>query len=93
MGYSDTNRLSRNWDRQLEDGLPDCRVAGPRNRATTFQRGMMTFERIFCANCGKAGGAVTETTTHVFFVCDVCVGVLGSPPGCLEVLPPSGYRP
>jgi hypothetical protein len=79
-------RNSRWWDRQLEMGLPDCRLSGTNRERTTFQLGRMTFEQVYCANCGAPGGGVTaEWSTHVFYVCDTCARALGPPPGLVEV--------
>jgi hypothetical protein len=74
-----------NWDRQLEFGLPDCRLSGS-SRDKTVVVGRMEFERVFCANCGKSGGAVTAGwCSHIFYICDQCDEKLGPPPGCIEV--------
>lgn len=74
---SDPNRCS--WDRELEAGLPDSRLSGPRRRGTTVAyrdpgRGIdLLMERCFCANCGCDGGlVVADVSPHVFFVCDPC---------------------
>lgn len=70
-----------NWDRELENGLPDCRLRGPRRRATTVVRGCMLMERVFCANCGADGGLITaEWSPHVFYLCDACAETHGKLP-------------
>jgi hypothetical protein len=67
-----------NWNREFEEGLPDCRLTGHRRRATTVAYGPLLWERVYCGNCGKPGGLVTATELpHVFYVCDACVGVYG----------------
>jgi len=66
------------WDRQLERGLPDSRLNGPRRRATTVPLGRMLMERVFCANCGADGGFITaEWAAHVFYLCDECAQTHG----------------
>ncbi len=78
-------RLSRFWDRQLEGGLPDCRVRRSDRERAIVNRGRMAFEKVYCANCHKEAGLVTaEWTAHVFFICDDCART-GGPPGCIEV--------
>jgi hypothetical protein len=63
-------RDSRNWDRALEQELPDCRLRAK----PTIVRARMLWERVFCANCGTDGGLVTaEWSPHVFYVCNDCV--------------------
>ena len=62
-------RDGANWDRSLEQGLPDCRLRGK----PTVVRARMLWERVFCANCGANGGLVTaEWAAHVFYVCSEC---------------------
>ncbi len=79
-------RLSRFWDRELETGLPDCRVKHLERENTLVRRGQIVFEKVYCANCHKEAGLVTaEWTAHVFFVCDDCARTGGTPPGCVEV--------
>jgi hypothetical protein len=83
---SEALRNSRFWDRQLESGLPDCRLSGTAREQTTVTLGRMTFDRVFCAQCGCDGGLVTsEWCPHVFFLCDTCARVHGPPPECVEV--------
>lgn len=65
--------LHNQWDRELESGLPDSRLSGPRRRATTVIRGGMKYETCFCANCGKSGGLITaDWSPHCFYLCDDC---------------------
>ena len=79
-------RNSRHWDRQLEEGLPDCRLSGTNRERTTFQLGRVTFEQVYCANCGDPGGGVTaDWSTHVFYICNTCARLLGPPPGAVEI--------
>ncbi len=81
-------RLGRNWDRQLEDNLPDCRVSyGERDR-TVFMRGRMAMEMVFCAQCHQPKGAVTaDWTAFVFFICDECVGRCQTKPEGAQEIP------
>lgn len=61
------------WDRELEQGLPDCRLRGPGRRARTVVYRGQLFERVYCANCGADGGLVTaEWSPHIFYLCDRC---------------------
>jgi hypothetical protein len=63
-------RDTRNWDRELELGLPDCRL----RQKPTIVRAQMLWSRVFCGNCGADGGLITaEWSPHVFYVCDDCV--------------------
>ena len=78
----------KNWDRQLEDGLPDSRLNGMNRVNTTVIHARQEWELVFCASCGKAGGAVTaDWTPHVFYLCDVCALKHGkmAPPGTKEI--------
>lgn len=84
-------RLENNWDKQLEEGLPDVRT---RDRKLVLY-GRMFYEPVYCANCGELKGLVTpEFTPHIFFVCDVCHAKLnGLPiPGMMEGPPPPGFE-
>ncbi len=81
-------RDSRWWNREFEGGLPDSRLSGATRENKTFTYARMTFEMVFCANCGKYGGGVTaEFSPHVFYLCDDCVMKSGVPPGTIEVKP------
>jgi hypothetical protein len=65
-----------NWDRQLEEGLPDCRLQSTARRRTQVLHANMWMEKVFCANCGCDGGLVTAGwAEHVFYLCDPCAGV------------------
>jgi hypothetical protein len=76
----------KDWDRGLEQGLPDSRLTGPDRENKTVYYARMNWEKIFCANCGDPGGIVTAGfSPHVFYICPKCVHVAGSPPGCVEV--------
>ena len=71
--------MSKGWDRELEGGLPDCRLTGHRRRATLVPLGRMMMERVYCANCSADGGLVTaEWTTHVFYLCELCKDKYGA---------------
>jgi hypothetical protein len=84
--------LERMWDRQLEDGLPDCRLRNGRE-GKRVMRAHMWWDPVYCANCGELKGLVTSGfTPHIFFLCDPCAGVNGPPPGCVEVPEPAGFR-
>ena len=81
-------RLERMWDRQLEEGLPDCRLRNGRE-GDRVQRAHMWWDRVYCASCGALKGLVTsDWTPHIFYLCDPCVAKLGPPPGAVEIFPP-----
>lgn len=55
--------------------LPDCRTRESR-RIIQSKEGVWV--PIFCANCGKPGGAVPEENmTFAFYLCNGCVGTHG----------------
>jgi hypothetical protein len=56
--------------------LPDCRTKDPKGLIPSK---VGNWVPIFCANCGKPGGAVPEhTTTFAFYLCDGCVETYGA---------------
>ena len=72
---------SRLWDRQIEGDLPDCRLKYENRQDDVVVRGRIVFERVYCANCGNPGGAVTAGhTTFAFYLCDGCAEMLGGAP-------------
>jgi len=78
-------RDSRHWDREFEQGLPDCRLALRRD-STVIHIGRARLERVFCANCGAPGGGVTaEWAAHVFYLCDPCAAKPGMTLGLVQV--------
>lgn len=85
-------REGRHWDKQLEGGLPDCRLSSEGARARTQVRiGGKWWELVFCANCGKPYGAVTpEWSAHVFYICTPCVEAHGVTEGLVEAKLPAG---
>jgi len=77
--------LHNQWDRELEQQLPDSRLSGARRRATTVIRGGMKYDRCFCANCGNEGGLISaDWSPHVFYICDDCFHTNGAPPSCVQ---------
>jgi len=78
-------RDGKNWDRELEGGLPDSRLSGTARENTTVAYARQLWERVFCASCGCDGGLVTaEFSAHVFYVCQECTDKMGAPPGMVE---------
>lgn len=73
------------WDRQLEKGLPDCRVAFQDRERNRVSIGRMMWDKVFCAQCHKLCMACSPNIAHVFFICDACVYVNGPPPDCIQV--------
>lgn len=72
-------RLENQWDRQLEEGLPDCRSHN-REKDRVY-RARMWWERVYCASCGHAGALVTaDWSPHVFYICDPCANKMAGPP-------------
>ena len=92
MVYSFQHRLSKDWDRQLEGSLPDCRLSGKASRAQIVRLGRLAFEKVFCADCGCDGGMVTEGVPHVFYLCEPCA-LKGVPMSAIEIPMPQGVRP
>lgn len=70
----------------MEGGLPDCRLTGMARVNKTVTLGRMTFDQVYCAQCGCEAGLVTsDWCPHIFFICDTCVRVNGPPPECVEI--------
>jgi len=65
-----------------DDLLPDSRAKITRGRV--FQGGT-TWVPVFCANCGKEGGLVTENVTFAFWICTPCEKKNGNITGMLRV--------
>jgi hypothetical protein len=83
-------KLENNWDKQLEERLPDSRT---RTRKLV-QRGQMWWEPVYCANCGELKGLITpEFSPHIHYVCDVCYAKMNGlpPPGMIEGPRPPGF--
>ena len=78
-------RLSRVWDREIESGLPDCRVRYSDRNPVTYRQ--MPMDKVYCANCHRLQGMATIWTPHVFFICDACFIKSGgkAPEGTIEV--------
>lgn len=76
-------RLSNKWCREVEDGLPDCRLKHS-EREVVALNGKLPVHAVYCANCGSLEGYATVWTPFVFFICDPCVG-RERPPGLTEV--------
>lgn len=51
------------------DILPDSRAKTDRGHVI---QGSVKWVPVFCANCGKEGGLVTETCTFAFWICGPC---------------------
>lgn len=78
-------RLSKHWNREVEQGLPDCRLRYD-ERKTIFLHGTrLAVDAVYCANCGSVEGYATVHTPHIFFICDSCVGINGAPSGLTEI--------
>lgn len=77
-------RLSKFWDREVEFGLPDCRLKAS-EREVVMLNGRLPVHAVYCANCGGLHGYATVWTPHIFFICDACVGRAGKPPRALEI--------
>ena len=73
--------------------LPDCRTRA--QRGVVRGRGDDGEERnyvpVYCGNCGKTDGYVTETSAHAFVLCDACVAKHGLPAHALRA-PPEVYQ-
>jgi hypothetical protein len=83
------NVTKHSWNRELEFGLPDCRLNFDRankQAQAMSPHGRMWMERVFCANCGCDGGLVTpEWAAHVFYLCQECADKYGPVQGATEV--------
>ena len=75
------------WDRQLEKGLPDCRVAFNDRERNRVPMGRMMWDMVFCSQCHKLYGACSPNIAHIFYICDACVREKGPPPDCIQVAP------
>lgn len=53
----------------MDNVLPDSRAKVTRGRV--FADGT-TWVPVFCGNCGKEGGLVTESATFAFWICTPC---------------------
>jgi hypothetical protein len=63
------------WNKELERGLPDCRLTVGRNKTVVHKTRHVRaiWERVFCANCGCDGGLVMEDwAAHIFYLCAEC---------------------
>ena len=54
--------------------LPESRCLDPKGLMVSRAG---TWVPVFCANCGKAGGMVPETSTFAFYLCDACAETHG----------------
>jgi hypothetical protein len=78
------NPADHNWDRQLEEGYPDCRVKPIERDRSRIAIGRMIWDKVFCGSCGAECGATPPDNPHVFFMCDGCFFGIGggeTPPG------------
>jgi hypothetical protein len=78
-------RYSRHWDQENESEFPDSRLTGMARDRTSVYVGRMECARVFCANCGKPSGASLPATPFIFFLCDNCAAIGGTPPGCVQI--------
>jgi hypothetical protein len=82
-GFID-RRLENQWDTELEEGLPDCRLRT--REKVTMQRGNMTWEAVYCANCGKQDGWLTaDWSPHIFCLCNDCAQKMSPPAGFVKL--------
>ncbi len=81
------DRSRASWDTQLELDLPDCRRRYLDRDEDLITHARMVWHKVYCANCGCDGGAVTAGFAFAFYLCDGCARRLGPPPGCVEVAP------
>lgn len=72
------------WDKQLEKGLPDCRVSFGDRETSRVPVGRMMWDKVYCAQCHKLCMACSPNIAHVFYLCNSCAHN-GPPPGCIEV--------
>lgn len=89
-------RESLYWDKQLEGGLPDCRLKFGEREKIQRVLGRMQMDVVFCAGpCGKECGLVPVHCPHVYFLCDDCFAKMNGlpPPGMVEGPQPAGFEP
>lgn len=65
------------------DILPDSRAKVTRGRV--FDKHGTCWLPVFCANCGKEGGLVTESCTFAFWICNPCEKTHGHITGLMRV--------
>lgn len=92
MGGFIDRKLENQWDKQLEEGLPDSRLRSREKNRLFHAR--MWWEAVYCASCGAQKGWVTaDWSPHVFYVCDPCAAKMaGPPPGMIEGPPPPSFK-
>lgn len=78
-------RLSKAWDREVEMGLPDCRMPYHKRSPVFLNGTRLPVDPVYCADCGTLSGYATVHTPHIFYICDECVGIKGKPPGLSEL--------
>jgi hypothetical protein len=61
------------WDKELETGLPDCRVRPFERENHQVQIGRRKWDIVFCAQCHKPYGATPPSAPFIFYICDACV--------------------
>lgn len=66
----------------MKDILPDSRAKVARGQIFASNG---TWVPVFCANCGKDGGWTHENSTHMFYLCNNCVGTYGEIAGTMLV--------
>ena len=75
-GYNTVSHVSPGPDHMTTEYLPDCRAQVPKG-LIRGQGG--NWVPVFCANCGKPGGAVPEENmTFIFYLCNYCVDAHGA---------------
>lgn len=85
-GFID-RRLENQWDRQLEEKLPDSRLS-MREKKRVY-RAHMWWENVYCSSCsqGPFGLITADWSPHVFYLCNACAEKNGPPPGVTQVSP------
>ena len=87
------SRNSRLWDKQLEEGLPDCRVTEHRRDEHKIIKGSNAFDLIFCGSCSKPSDFMaTNDTTFAFYLCNDCASKM-APQNAVEIPTPPGVIP
>ena len=87
-GLASVDPRNHSWDRELEEGLPDCRVSPFAREYKRVAIGRMQWDIVFCAQCHKPQGAVPPACPHVFFICDQCMNDHPPPPEIMRLRVP-----
>ena len=87
-GLASLDPRNHSWEREFEDGLPDCRVSPLAREQNRVPVGRMSWDIVFCAQCHKPYGATSPDCPHVFYICDSCVRLNPPPSEIMKLIIP-----